>query len=544
MGGLKNSLQQGTATFSGFTAGQKAVTALGLVALLIGGVFFFRWASTPAYAPLYTNLAASDGSAIVEALTAGGTPYRLANGGSTILVPRESVYDLRLQMSGEGLPAGEDTGYSLLDKQALSTSEFRQRVDYQRALEGELNNTLKAIDGVENAIVRLALREKDVFAQTDEGKTTASVLVKTRIGQDLTSEQVRGIVHLVASSVEDLEPGSVTVTDSSGKVLSVAGENGIIGGGGQRAEQTEAYEQRVASGLEDMLERVVGPGNAVVRVTADLDFDAAESQTETHSVTRGVPPKSERIDSETYDGVAGAPVGGVIGGSGVLGPDGRPVDGGAAGDAQGGAYEKRSETRDNAVNTTTEIRKSAPGSVKRMNVAVLLNTQAAGNVDPAAVTRAVSSAVGIDRQRGDTLVVDRMPFDTTAAEQAKKDLEALEQAEKRKGLMSQIKTGALALVVLLAFLFSWLSGRKKKKGQARKVEIDLLQEEREQLEAARERLALEHQQNLRALEAAVAPATPDDDGTKAARDEIGALVEAQPDEVAQLLRGWLADRRS
>ncbi len=543
MNGLRNNLQRGTTTFSGFTAGQKAVTVLGLVALLIGGVFFFRWASTPAYAPLYTNLAASDGSAIVEALSASGTPYKLANGGSTILVPRESVYDLRLQMSGEGLPAGEDTGYSLLDKQGLSTSEFRQRVDYQRALEGELNNTLKAIDGVENAIVRLALPEKDVFAQTDEGKTTASVLVKTRIGQDLTSEQVRGIVHLVASSVEDLEPGSVTVTDSSGKVLSVAGENGIIGGGGQRAEQTQAYEQRVASGLEDMLERVVGPGNAVVRVTADLDFDAAESQTETHTITRGVPPLSEQIEVEKLDGAGGVPVGGVIGGTGVLGPDGRPVPGGVAGEGRGGNYQKRSETRDNAVNTTTEIRKSAPGRVQRMNVAVLLNTQAAGNVDPAAVTRAVASAVGVDRQRGDTLVVDRMPFDNTAAEQAKKDLEAVEQAEKRKSLMSQIKTGALVLVVLLAILFSWLSGRKKRKDKKRAVEIDLLQEERMELEAARERLALEHQQNLRELESASSP-SPADDSSKAARDEIGALVEAQPDEVAQLLRGWLADRRS
>ncbi|MDP9418468.1 MAG: flagellar M-ring protein FliF [Actinomycetota bacterium] len=541
MGGLRNGLQRGTTTFSSFTAGQKAVTVLGLIALVIGGVFFFRWASTPAYAPLYTNLAPSDGSAIVEKLAAAGTPYKLANGGGTILVPRDSVYDLRLQMSGEGLPAGDDSGYSLLDKQGLSTSEFRQRVDYQRALEGELNNTLKAIDGVENAIVRLAMPEKDVFAD-DDGKPTASVLIKTQLGRELTSQQVRGVVHLVASSVEDLDPGSVTVTDATGKVLSNGSEGGIVGAGDERAEQTQAYEQRVGRSLESMLERVVGAGNAVVRVTADLDYDARESKSEQYT-RADTPPLASQTETERFEGAGGNPVGGVIGGSGVLGPDGRPLQGGAAGAGQAGNYVNEKETVDNAVNKTTEIRKAAPGAVRRMTVAVLLNTQAAGNVDPAAVTRTVSSAVGIDRRRGDQVVVDRMAFDTTAAEQAKKDLADAQEAEKKRGLMSQIKTGALALLVLLVVLFAWLSGRKKKSGQARRVEIELLQEERRELEAARERLALEHAQNLRAIESAVAPA-PVDDASVAARDEIGQLVESQPDEVAQLLRGWLADRRS
>ncbi len=542
MGGLQNALSRGTSTFSSFTAGQKAVTILGIIALAIGGVFFFRWASTPAYAPLYSNLAAADASAIVEQLNATGTPYKYANAGTTILVPGDAVYDLRVQMSGEGLPAGEDTGYSLLDKQNLSTSEFRQRVDYQRALEGELNSTLKAIDGVETAIVRLAMPEKDVFADED-GNPTASVLIKPRMGEELSSQQVRGIVHLVASSVEGLDPKDVTVADASGKVLSNSTQGGMVGGGDERSEQTLAYEQRVGKSLEDMLERVVGPGNAVVRVTADLDFDAVERKTESFQANPNTPPLSVQEEKETYTGAGGAPVGGALGGSGVLGPDNGAVNGGTAGAAEAGNYEKTKRTADNAVNKTTEIRKAAPGAVKRMNVAVLLNTQAAGNIDPAAITRTVTSAVGIDARRGDTVQVDRMPFDASAADQFKKDLADAEKAAKRESMTSMIKTGVLSLVVLLVFLIAWLKGRKKKGAEVQRVELELLEVERRELEAARERLALEHVQNMKALEAASAT-PPAVDGAVVMRDEIGQLVESQPDEVAQLLRGWLADRRS
>ncbi len=534
MDNVKGLLQRGTSTFSEFTAGQKAVSVLGLIALVVGGLFFSRWASTPTYTPLFSNIASTDASAIVEKLNETGTPYELVDGGTTIMVPRDRVYDVRLQMSGEGLPAGEQTGYSLLDKQGITASEFKQRVDYQRAIEGELNKTIESIDGVETAVVRIVVPEKDVFADED-GKPTASVLLGTQMGSTLASPQVRAVVHLVASSVEGLSPDNVTVADSTGKLLSGSGQGGGgVGAATEREEQTQAYQARLQNSVQTMLEKVVGPGKAVVTVTADLDFDAAERRTESYQDNPKVRPIAEQNSKETYDGAGGTPTGG------VLGPDNIAVPNGTGNGT--GKYVKESRTLDNPVGKVTEVRTAAPGTVKRLNVAVLLDTGAAGNVDPAAVTKLVSAGVGIDVQRGDTIEVNRLAFNTDAATAAQKALEEAKKAEERAGMMQMAKTGGLSLLVGLMVLIAWLKSRKKKGSEAQRVELELLEAERAKLEQARQRLAVEHAENMLALESvAVTPSAAIADEMK---NEITDLVERQPDEVAALLRGWLADRRT
>ena len=143
--------------FKSFTPGQKAVTLAAVLALVIGGYFFATWASKPSYSILFNNLSTKDASAIVESLQKSGSSYELANDGQTILVPQDQVDNLRLQLSGEGLPGDSDTGYALLDQQGITTSDFMQHVDYQRAMEGELANTIKSIDGVEADTVHLVL---------------------------------------------------------------------------------------------------------------------------------------------------------------------------------------------------------------------------------------------------------------------------------------------------------------------------------------------------------------------------------------------------
>src|SRR4051795_13609024 len=160
---------------STISLGQKIVIGLLLAGLVLGGFVFFRWITAPTMSPLFSNLSSSDASSIVEELNAEGVSYTLADGGQTIMVANEQVYDLRLTMSGKGLPAGDDTGYSLLDEQGITTSEFQQQVTYQRALEGELSKTLEALDGVNSAVVHLAIPQEDVFA-TDQSDPTASVL--------------------------------------------------------------------------------------------------------------------------------------------------------------------------------------------------------------------------------------------------------------------------------------------------------------------------------------------------------------------------------
>lgn len=526
-------------TFASFTPGQKAVSLLAVVGLLIGGVLFGRWATAPTYAPLFTNLPASDASAIVDQLNANGTPYQLSNGGSTILVPQGQVYDVRLAMSGKGLtPSADSGGWGLLDKQGVTSSEFQQQVAYRRALEGELTKTVGSLEGVTGAVVHLAIPQKDVFTK-DTDKPKASVLVDTAPGRELSSAQVQAVVNLVAASVDGLDPADVTVADTSGRVLS-AGADGSAGSlADGRAQQTRDYEDRVAASLQAMLDRVVGAGHSEVRITADLDFDRTKTTTESYRDS-AAKPLAGSTTKETYRG-GGKGAGGVLGG-GVLGPDNIQVP--AGGNGAAGRYEKTTETQNNALDRIVEVRESAPGAVRKLSVAVLLDTRKAGSINPTQVEELVASAVGLDPERGDSVVVDRMPFDAKAEKAAKQELEAARAAEATAARNDLLKTAGLVLVVLAVLAYAFLAARKRRTSVGltpqERVQIEVLQR---QLQAHADRAALDPA--AAAPVALEAPSVdPQTELALVARSEIGELVKAQPEEVAALLRGWLADRRS
>jgi flagellar M-ring protein FliF len=521
------------AGFGRFSPGQKAATICTVLALAVGGFLFSSWASKPSMAPLYSNLSGSDASAIVDKLNAGGTPYKLADGGQTILVPQDKVYDLRLTMSGAGLPAGKDTGYALLDKQGVTTSEFMQHIGYQRALEGELASTIGAIDGVQSATVHLAVPQKDVFTD-DQQKPTASVLVATAPGHDLTADQVQAVVHLVSSSVVGLAPEEVTVADATGKVLSTGGAEGstVDSAGSTRAQQTQAFEQRMNTSLQQMIDQVVGPRHAVVKITADLNYDRTDTKSQTYAADPKLPPLSQSKTSESYTG-SGTPSGG------VLGPDNIQVPTGT--NTGTGKYAKSSQTQDNAVGVVTQTVQSAPGSVRRLSVAVLLDSNTAGSIDPTKVQELVSSAVGLDAKRGDTMAVTALPFDQTAAAEAKKALGDANKAEQRNAMLAMGKTIGAALAVLVLLLGAWRSSKRRRRAALTDEEREQLEEMQAALDGARLR-ALDRGGDAPALESA-SPRDPSDDDRELRHNELTALVERQPEEVAQLLRGWLADKK-
>lgn len=508
---------------AGFSTGQKAVLGVAVGAVLIGGLVFMSWAAKPSYAPLYTDLEAADAAAITEKLDSRGTRYELADGGRTVLVPRKDLYQLRLDMSAAGLPEGGTQGYALLDEQGITASEFRQRVDYQRALEGELTKTITAIEGVDAAKVHLVIPEDDLFSN-DEQHPTASVLLKTRAGTTLAPGQVRSIVHLVSSSVEGLVPDEVTVADHQGNMLAAPGEEGLTAAANDaRAQQTEAFEQDLARSVQQLLEPVTGQGGAVVRVAADLDFDRRSTRTERFEPVEGLPPATEATSHETYTGAA-APVGG------VLGPDGLPVAPGAG----ESSYEKEERQVANAMSTVTEEVNAAPGQVRRMSVAVLLDGNA-GPVNEDAVRNLVAAATLLDPERGDELEVTTMAFDTTAAEAAAAELEAAEAAERRAELMELARNVAILLVVALGLLLAYRSTRKQRRELVALPEAYVDDEDFLDLDSEEGELA-------------VGPTTPALEPATARRvelqSEVAELVDRQPEEVAQLLRGWLADRRS
>ncbi|HEU5474210.1 MAG TPA: flagellar basal-body MS-ring/collar protein FliF [Actinophytocola sp.] len=521
--------------FKAFSLGQKIVVTASVLAIVAGVVAFIAWSSKPDYAPLFSNLAAKDAGAIVEKLDSAGTSYELTDGGQTIMVPKDQVYQLRLQMSSAGLPADSDTGYALLDQQGVTTSEFMQQVGYQRALEGELTKTIKSIDGVANATVHLAIPKKDVFSD-EASKPTAAVMVQSNGSKQLAPEQVQAVVNLVASSVEGLNPDDVTVANSDGTVLAAPGQTGAGATSGHE-QQTQAFEQRMSTSVQQMLTQVVGAEHAVVKVTADLDFDQVESKSQIYTSDPNAEPLSESNTNETYNG-NGTANGGLLG----------QINGITGGSTGNGNYQQEKSVRDNAVNSVIESRKSAPGKVRKLGVAVLLDSTTAGTVDMGAIENLASSAVGLDSTRGDTIAVSRMPFDQSAAEANQQELAAAQAAENEDQLYSLIKTGIVAAGVLVLLLITWIAARRRRKRNAvNRAELRKLEELKAELERSRiaeEIKAAEHQAKLISTGGPVAelpagPVEPDNGPEEHKLKEIEALVDDQPDEVARLLRSWL-----
>lgn len=528
-GNLTRTLARYQRTFSAFTTGQKMVAILGTGALLLAGFMVFNWAAKPSMAPLYSNLSGADTAAVVDELNAQGVSYELANNGSTVLVPRDAVYDTRIALSGEGLPAntGDSGGYSLLDEQDLSTSEFKEQTDFKRAMEGELARTIEGIDGVTTAVVHLAMPEKEVFSDAQD-PTTSSVLVTGPPGSTLSPDQVQAIIHLVASSVDGLDPDQVTVADSTGTVLSAPSDSPVAVAS-SRTQQVETVQDQFRNEIQQKLDRLVGAGNSTVQVTASLDFDATTSESTTFEADPDLPPLSETTERETYDGADPGDAGGA---EGVVGADGQTELDGAA-DA-GGSYEKRSSTVDNAIPSTRTVTESAPGSIERLGIGILMDEQAAASVDLNELQDNVAAAVGLDRQRGDSIRVSVMPFDRTAEESAAEELAAAEEADAAAARMDLIRNAGLGLLVLAMIVLAWFKGRKRTKQRAEATTYVV-----EQLRAdaqARAQVAAPSPAALTALEQG------EDPDSEAMRQELTALVERQPEDVAALLRGWLVER--
>ncbi len=517
----------------GFTPAQKVLAVLGVAVLVLGGSAFYRWAATPTYAPLFADLDPADASAITDQLTANGTEFQLEDGGTTILVPREAVSAQRLAAAAAGLPSSTDSGYGLLEEEGVTSSQFQQEVTYRRALEGELASTIEGIAGVNAAVVHLAIPEETVF-DDEAGTPTASVLVDTKPGTQLDGDQVRSIVHLVSSSVPELAADPVTISSSDGTLLSAAGQ-GLAGGSGGRDGATSDYEQRTAASVQVMLDRVVGPGNAVATVTAELDFDETQRTIEEFSSEDGVPPLSETTNTEEYTGT-GAGAGGALGDNGVLGMDGQELGAGAAGGT--GGYTKESATRNNAVNKLTEQTTEAPGTVRRQSIAVVVDTGAAAKAGVPQLTQLVTAAAGVDAARGDTLAVSQLPFDKTAAETAAAELAAAEEAEALEQRNALIVQGGIALLVLVVLVVLLLMAKRAAKRRRRQV-VDL-----GELDAMYRRDDVITQDGAIALPGAQGPQLVAAGPSPAAlrRAEVGDLVDQQPTEVAAVLRGWLSEK--
>jgi flagellar M-ring protein FliF len=530
---------------AGFTKGQKALMVGATAAVVVGIFAFTRMAGGEEYVTLYADMEPADAAAVTESLDSDGIPYELTDGGTTVEVPRDVLYETRLQLSADGIAAGSQDGWSILDEQGITASEFSQRVGYQRALEGELARTIRSIEGVEAATVHLALPKDTAFA-LDDTEASASVLVTTLPGVEVETVQVQAIVNLVASSVDKLEPEDVTVADSSGMVLAAPGQRSLDAVGTDvNMRQATAFEDQVREELTTMLASVVGPNNAVVRVTADMNFDESSLTSETYSnpVTdpAGDPvPLQESERTETYTGEGGQT-------AGILGPEAEAT---AAGTGAGTEYNLDEAERTNAVNREVESIERAPGTIERMSVAVILDEDATTPEMVGQIEAIVAAGADIRTDRGDSLAVSRLPFDTSLSDTLADEVLAADAAADAAAKSDLYRTIALGVIVAIVLLVAWWKARRAAKRRAtlraelapRAIPAGLTVGQATNIIDATDGAA--DMAQLDRLDELVAAAPPAISPAAQVATEVADMIDNQPEEVAQLLRSWLGDRRA
>jgi flagellar M-ring protein FliF len=477
---------------------QRAGLAVAAVVLLMAAVPFVQWVATPSYTLLYAGLEDRELAQVTNELDAQGVAYQLD--GTRVLVPQDQLHRVRANLAEAGVSATPIVpGYELLDEQALGVSDFRQRVDLQRAVEGELARTLTAMDAIESATVRLVVPEDTLF--TDQRvEPTASVLVRP-IGQ-LDRGQIESMGLLVASAVEGLETDNITIADTQGRVLHAPGDGSTGGMTDRQQQRTRDFEQALAGEITQLVQRATdSPASVVVRAT--LDFDEVESQTEVYE--DGGVPLREQTSEERFEGTGPAA-------GGIVGVDGGPLPGNNGGE---GTYERDDANREFGVGRTVTRVVQAPGTVQQMSVALVVDEGApVGNQE---LNELVSAAAGINAARGDEIAITRVAAPPALEEPVLGDGEGLVDLIQR----------IVALVVLLVIAVAlFLMSRRRGK------EIDPAPAERVVPAHVRPQAQLPPEPEQEAL-----------DQGPTVKDEVSELVERQPEEIAALLRGWLADRR-
>jgi len=396
-------------------------------AFIILVVSLVAWSGRPQFATLFANLDPGDGSSIVDQLRTRKIAYKVEDGGRTILVPEAKVYETRLLLAGNGLP-GSGSGYEILDSNKLGWTDFVQKLQYRRALEGEIARSIQTLEEVQSARIHLVQPEPSLFVE-NEKPATASVVLRLKSGTRLSPAHVQGIVHLVSSAVEGLQPENVTLIDTRGNLLSSPQSDAALGGTADQITIQRGLEEQLTNKVQSLLEAVLGPGKSVVRISAEMDFRVAERTVESYDAENPV-IRSEETRNETG--------------------------------ADGGKSE--SATTNYEISRTLETTKVPSGTIKRLTASVFVDgTYRAlpkGEREYAARTPEemqkfdgiIRNALGFDATRGDLLTVENVAFDTSVLDQEKKDMEKSDRMQLLVSVGSRVLTGAVVLLLFVALL--------------------------------------------------------------------------------------------
>ncbi|MFZ6672521.1 flagellar basal-body MS-ring/collar protein FliF [Undibacterium sp. Xuan67W] len=552
-------------TFLGFpqTPGlRNIILGVGAAITLAIMVGIWLWSQTPDYKVLFSNFNDRDGGAIVASLQQMNIPYKYSEGGSAILVPANQVHDARLKLASQGLPKGGNVGFELMENQKLGISQFLEQVNFQRALEGELARSIQAVSSVQAARVHLAIPKSSVFIR-EQQKPTASVLLNLYPGRNLDQQQVGAILHLVASSVPELNVKSVTIVDQNGNLLSdptkQMGNNTLDPA---QLKYVQDFQQNIIKRIESIVSPIVGTNNVRAEATADIDFSRSEQAAESYRPNS--PPEASTIrsqqSSESYNKTANA--------SGIPGslsnqppvPATAPIIASGAAVQSTGASNAGLVQKDATVNyevdKTIRYTQQAMGGVKRLSVAVVINyksetdkngkvtTRALTDVEKNQLTDLIREAMGFNKERGDTLNVVNSPFAGPEKESIVdipiwKQPDNIQMAkEAGKYLLTAIALAYLFFGYLRPMLYKMMGKDEKTKKR----------EEEEELAIENEK-ALAKQKEEEEEEAAIVNLSKDADGNiiKASTgyesnlDLAKQLASTDPKIVANVIKTWVSN---
>jgi flagellar M-ring protein FliF len=443
---------------------------LGIAAAVAAGVTVVLWWRGPSWSLLYGNLSDSDANSVVQALQTASIEYKLDANSGAIMVPAERVHDARLQLAGQGLPQGKNASVELMSKDpGFGVSQFMENARYQYALEGELARTISSLQAVEAARIHLALPQQSAFVR-DRRPASASVLLQLRPGNRLQAEQVSAIVHLVASSIPELDSDNVTVVDQQGRLLS-SPKNSEAAVTAEQFEAAHRIEDTYIQHIEQLIAPLVGDGRVHAQVTVDLDAGAIEEAHEQYQPDSAIVRSEQSAEEISHSpsaasgGIPGAltnqpPAGGV---AAAAAP--KPAPAPAASAAAASAAEKTPEntskqsTRNYEIDRTVSYSRQPAGRVKRVTVAVLVDNirQPGADGKPAErpltkpemddITRLVKDAVGFNEARGDSVNVVNQPFLPLVTETLKPEVVPLWQRPWVRDV-ARLILGALVLVAL------------------------------------------------------------------------------------------------
>ena len=517
---------------------QRVAVLGGLVLVGSAAIGLSIWASRPDFKVLYSNLSAEDASVVIKSLQSDKVMYQLADNGKTILVPKEMVYDERIKIAGEGGLVGQGIGFEIFDKVKVGQTDFVQKINYTRALQGELSRTISEFPGVESARVHLVIPHRSLFVEERQSPSASVVLKLKHPNVKPDQKEINAILNMMLMAVEGLDKTHISISDNGGKVLYQPESDSLAGASSTQMEHRQQVQRNLERRIEEMLQPMFGPGRVIAKVNVDMDFSQRTIRRELFDPEKTA-VRSEQRSEETQQGRSN-----LEGGS----PDANFRGDGITGSAstQNGSRETR--TTNYEINKEEQQIVTNVGDLKRMTVAVLIDgtyekTNGAWTFVPRKaddlerVRQLVTNAVGLDKARGDALEVSSAPFTDSEPPKDPNFAEMLADYAER--------LGKPLLNALLAFLFLMLVVRPVVLALIRpKVEAGEMIEGLEGLPAAEEQLAL-----YEALEEA---AKTDDEAevdeneddmvfkdVEALKAHIFTLSDNHMEQVVMLVRGWM-----